>query len=153
MSLFKAYKKTPPPRPLETIKEEFLALFDEICSNEDKVTPEELAGLIVIYTEYSVGYLQTVAATFVEPTGSAQTMKFMNSIIAEAVYEIGYHYFDKEKGYSIIDKTVQQALNTKKPITIDNVLNIIEVVELSHVEEEEFDAFDDVVEVAPALLN
>ena len=133
MSLLKVYRNELLSRPLESILGDFKDAFHVGAS--DRFTKDDVITLVAFYAEFGVAYLQYVSETFEEPEGSQQTMKFMNSLIAEAVHEAGLHYYDKERGYSIVDKAVQAAIdNGGIPLTSD-VRKIVQEIEESHIEE------------------
>ena len=63
-------------------------------------------------------------------------MKFMNSYIATFVTEAGFHYYNKEQGFSIIDKAVQAALDTNGVVSEEQIDDFITEIEDSYVEVE-----------------
>ena len=136
MSLFKAYKLLS-TRPRGVILEEFKAVIDEIMEDSDNVKPTSLTKLVCLYSEYSTSYLSEVAMTFQEPKDANATMKFMNSYIAEVTNRVNLHYFNAQQGFSIIDKSVQAALDNGGIVTFEAVQAIIKEIEDSYIEENE----------------
>ena len=144
MSLLKAYNNLNTRKRLE-IQEDFLITIDKMMAEpqpEDEtdlalIAEDTLLELVQLYSEYSVSYLTDVAHTLEEPRGANNSMKFMNSYIAEITNRAGVHYFNAEQGYSIIDKTVQLALDNNGLVTHDQVQDVINDIEESYVEETE----------------
>lgn len=135
MSLFKAYKNSSSVRTLEYIKKDFQHMFDAIC-HVDKVEVSDVVALVAFYAEYGVSYMTMISTSLEEPRMASNTMKFMNSIIAEAVNAAGLHYFNAEHGFSIIDKAVQSALDNGGVATTEAIMAIIDEIEASYVEDE-----------------
>jgi hypothetical protein len=133
MSLFKALKIQTPTRDIKDIKQDFITLM-ETCT--DTPTKGDLLYAIVYYTEYSINYLLKVANTLEEPTSMKSTMTFMNSFIVELSNATGDKYYNKEHGYSIIDKSIQYALDNDGKIAIDIINDIINEINESYVEKE-----------------
>jgi alpha-N-acetylglucosamine transferase len=69
-------------------------------------------------------------------------MKFMNSYIVSFLHELELHYYDKEQGYSVIDKAVQAALDNEGTVSVKEISNIVEEIEASYVEEDVEDVED-----------
>lgn len=137
MSLIKAYKlEAVTNRTFEDVKNDFITALHGCMMSPNEVSQEDISYLVQYYTEYSCLYLQTVATTLEEPKGVSATMKFMNSYIATFVTEAGYHYYNKEQGYSIIDKAVQAALDNDGIVTTVQIFNIMEEIEDSYTEED-----------------
>tara|TARA_B110000503_G_scaffold49386_1_gene80233 strand:- start:1112 stop:1531 length:420 start_codon:yes stop_codon:yes gene_type:complete len=136
MSLFKAYKLLN-TRSRGVILEEFKAIIDEIMEDSDNVKPTSLTKLVCLYSEYSTSYLSEVVMTFQEPRDANATMKFMNSYIAEVTNKVNLHYFNAQQGFSIIDKSVQAALDNGGIVTFEAVQAIIKEIEDSYIEENE----------------
>lgn len=133
MSLFKAIKNEKSVRTLGVIKNDFKQVFEGLADQE-VVTKEDVVALVAFYAEYGVSYMTMIATSLEEPRGASETMKFMNSIIAEAVTAAGLHYFNLERGFSIVDKAVQSGLdNGGKPSTAD-IIAIIDEIEDSYIE-------------------
>jgi len=137
MSLIKAYKlETVTNRTFEDVKNDFITALHGCMMTPNELTQEDISYLVQYYTEYSCLYLQTVATTLEEPKGVSATMKFMNSYIATFVTEAGYHYYNKEQGYSIIDKSVQAALDNDGFVSEEQLYDIMKEIEDSYIEEE-----------------
>ena len=134
MSLIKALKGDYSTRKLEDIRDDFKQAFEAFIS-ADEYSQEAVTTLVTLYTEYAVAYMVEISATLIEPKGASETMKFMNSIIAEMVNKADLHYFNQEHGFSIIDKSVQAALDAGQ-ITVQQVMNIINEIEESYKEPE-----------------
>lgn len=135
MSLIKAFKNTNSVRTFAPIMTDFkMAL--EAAMMDDKMTAEDVALLTSYYAEYSVSYLTYVATSLTEPKDASQTMKFMNSYIAETCNAAGLHYFHMEGTFSIVDKAVQGALDNGGTISTEAVKAIIAEIEESYVEDE-----------------
>jgi hypothetical protein len=134
MSLIKALKGDYSTRKLEDIRDDFKQAFEAFIS-ADEYSQEAVTTLVTLYTEYAVAYMVEISATLTEPKGASETMKFMNSIIAEMVNKADLHYFNQEHGFSIIDKSVQAALDAGQ-ITVQQVMNIINEIEESYKEPE-----------------
>jgi len=137
MSLIKAYNlQLEGNRELSDIKTDFLLALEAAMMDTSNFSKEDIASLIKYYTEYSVEYLQTVAQTLEEPYEASGTMKFMNSYIASLMHEAKLHYYNKERGYSIIDKSVQHALDNHGLISEAEIFEIFGEIEASYIEEE-----------------
>jgi hypothetical protein len=134
MSLLKARKLLGEVRDFSDIQEDFLDVLDNLG---DTVTLEELYQAVALYGEYGVAYMVDVANSLEDPTFASDTMKFMNSYIAEFCKAANVHYFNKEFGYSIVDKVVQDALDNAGKTSIDKVAGFVAEIELSYVEPKE----------------
>jgi hypothetical protein len=133
MSLLKAYNLQKPVK-YGQLKEEFQAVFADICEDTEATSIDDLADLLEIYAEYSVQYLQTVAITLSDPAGVQDTMKYMNSIIAEVSRLVGVHYYHAN-GSTLVDKPVQDALDDI--LTLEGIKAWIAEIEASYIEEGE----------------
>jgi hypothetical protein len=133
MSLLKAYNLQKPVK-YGQLKEEFQAVFADICEDTEATSIDDLADLLEIYAEYSVQYLQTVAVTLSDPSGVQDTMKYMNSIIAEVSRLVGVHYYHSN-GSTLVDKPVQDALDDA--LTLEGIKAWIAEIEASYIEEDE----------------
>lgn len=138
MSLIKAYKlKTQAGRNLELIKGDFIGAVNSCFMKIDSVGATDIAYLVKYYAEYSAYYLREVAKNLREPKDAQQNMKFMNSYIATMLHEGKLHYFNKEQGFSIIDKAVQLALEKEyAQLEIEDIFAIIDEIETSYVEKD-----------------
>jgi hypothetical protein len=109
----------------------------QLALDNERINESLLASLIDIYAVYSVLYLREVSLTLKEPLTIQQTMKFMNSYIAEIAHKIEVPYFHKEEGYSLIDKAVQFVLDNGTSDSTDYVKSIMENIVVKEVEEDE----------------
>lgn len=136
MSLFNAYNLIlGEEADLEVLEENFLEVVGNVADT-DKADMADVIAMVTLYATYSCSYLQYVATTLRDDVESSQTMKFMNSYIAETVNKAGLHYYNKEHGYSIIDKAVQAALNNGGTVSCGEVTEFIDEIEASYVEDE-----------------
>lgn len=87
----------------EFLEDTFKAVLDGITEQSIR---SDLRYLLGIYANYSALYLREVSLTLVEPPRVNQTMKFMNSYIAEVCHKAEVPYYHKEEGYTIIDKVL-----------------------------------------------
>lgn len=143
MSLFKASKLNTKLRSFDAIRNDFVKMFDRVV-DADKVTKDDVAILVSLYAEFGVVYMRNIAITLEDNTAASASMKFMNSIIAEAVSQAGLHYFDLDRGYSVVDKAVQAALDAGGIVAIEAMLDIINTIEKSYEpSEEELEALED----------
>lgn len=134
MSLLKAYNLNPSDLTVYEMTAKFSDIYQDLA-DEKKFDAVSVAVLVNIYTDYACEYLRVSARTLTAPPEFDQTMKFMNSIIAEFVHLAGLHYFDLDRGYSIIDKALQKKLDNRGG-NVD-VLAIIEEIEASYAEPQE----------------
>ena len=134
MSLLKTYRNPLVPRHLTEILQDFQAALYGMTQNT--ITKEDVVTLVAFYAEYGVAYLDYIASTFEEPKGASDSMKFMNSIIAEAINEAKLHYYNKERGYSVVDKAIQASLDNGGMATTNDIIKIIDEIEESYIEEE-----------------
>lgn len=133
MSLFKAFRNTNSVRTLNHIKKDFQLVFEQLADKEE-ITREDVLALVAFYAEYGVSYMTMIATSLEEPRGASETMKFMNSLIAEAVSAAGLHYFNLERGFSIVDKAVQSALDNGGVPSTTAISDIIQEIEDSYIE-------------------
>lgn len=133
MSLFKAFRNTNSVRTLNHIKKDFQVVFEQLADKEE-ITREDVLALVAFYAEYGVSYMTMIATSLEEPRGASETMKFMNSLIAEAVSAAGLHYFNLERGFSIVDKAVQSALDNGGVPSTTAISDIIQEIEDSYIE-------------------
>jgi hypothetical protein len=108
-------------------------VFEQLAEKEE-VTQEDVLALVAFYAEYGVSYMTMIATSLEEPRGASETMKFMNSLIAEAVTAAGLHYFNLERGFSIVDKAVQSALDNGGVPSTQAIMDIIKEIEDSYIE-------------------
>lgn len=135
MSILKAYRADFTTRDADEILTSFQHTLEEALDKGD-LTREDVVALVAFYAEFGVSYLRTVAYTFRDPNGAQESMKFMNSVIAEAVHEAGLHYYNKEHGFSIIDKAVQEALNNNGVVSPEAINVIIDEIEIDYIQAE-----------------
>lgn len=130
MSLLKTYRNDIVSRPMGTILDDFRAA--AYNGTVGQVTREDVITLVAFYAEYAVAYLDRVAETFEPVKDASETMKFMNSFIAEAVNEAGLHYYNFEKGWSIVDRAVQAALDNGGVALVSDIAAVVAEIEASH---------------------
>lgn len=136
MSLLKTYRNKLVPRSREEIIKGFQAAL--YSASQGTITKTDVITLVAFYAEYGVAYLDHISNTFEEPKGASETMKFMNSVIAEAINEAGLHYYNMERGWSVVDKAIQAALDNGGIATTNDIIRIVDEIEASYeVEEEE----------------
>lgn len=135
MSLLKTYRNELVSRPFSGIVRDFTDAFHEAAKST--ITKADVVVLVSYYAEYAVAYLSYVAETLEEPKNASSTMKFMNSLIAEAVNEAGLHYYNKERGWSVVDRAVQAAIDNGGVALISDIVTVIDEIEATHVEDEE----------------
>ena len=121
MSLIKAYKitnKALVETNYEEIKQQFKDTLEVLyftATNEDT----KLKGfktLLTLYTIYGVKYLMEVSDNLNETQHNRDTMSFMNSFLVEICYDLNLKYYVKDMSYSIVDKSIKEALD----IILDN---------------------------------
>lgn len=136
MSLFKArnIKRATASSSMEETKDAFLSTLNLI---ETVPKDEDVVLLVLFYANYSVQYLEKVAWSLEEDAEASQAMKFMNSYIAEAMHLAGLHYYDRERGVSIVDKAIQGVLSNPDTFGEESVWDIIGEIEASYVEDAE----------------
>lgn len=135
MSLLKLLKAEIPTKDVEVIKNDFLEII--LTLQDSKAHTEDVICLVQLYTDYSIQYLDRVARTLVQESSMRETMNLMNSYLAEVIKEAGLHYYNKEEGYSIIDKAVADAIDNEGVLKYNDIKDIITVIEESYVELEE----------------
>lgn len=92
-------------------------------------TQEDFKGMVHSYTAFSLCYLVAIGDKLLPLETEKQQMTFMNSIIAEVAYELGIPYFNRDKGFSIIDKSLAYVMDNGIPRNFQYLDYII--VELS----------------------
>lgn len=135
MSIMKAYRNDLATRDADEILTSFQRVFENAMEKE-MFDRGDVVALVSFYAEYGVAYLRQVAYTFHAPEQIQTTMKFMNSVIAEAVNEAGLHYYNREQGFSIIDKAVQEALDNGGLVTPEQINIIIDEIEVDYIQAE-----------------
>lgn len=135
MSLLKLLKAEIAAKDVEVIKNDFLEII--LTLQDSKAQTEDVICLVQLYTDYSIQYLDRVARTLVQESSMRETMNLMNSYLAEVIKDAELHYFNKEEGYSIIDKSVADAIDNEGVLKYNDIKDIITVIEESYVELEE----------------
>ena len=135
MSLLKAFDLViEEPRSYDELEADFLDVLEESRDDPDKDTVVALLGL---YATYSCKYLVDVATTLREPPEVSQSMKFMNSYVAEVVHKAGLHYYDRERSKSVVDLAMQKALDNGGFVSRKVMFDLLDEVEDSYIEFEE----------------
>jgi len=101
---------------------------------------EALAEVITTYSNYSYIYLLNMSETLEPNDYGKSKMIIFNSIIAELCNDVGVLYFDREHGYSIIDKSVAYVVDNGVQDDTQFVLDVIE--EMNKVEEVDCELVD-----------
>lgn len=116
MSLIKAYKvtnKAMVETNYEIIKQDFKdtleILYFSTTNEETKL--KGFKTLVTLYTLYGVKYLMEVSDNLNETQHNRDTMSFMNSFLVEMCYDLKLKYYIKDMSYSIVDKSVKEALD------------------------------------------
>lgn len=156
MSLIKAYNitnKEMVETNYETIKQDFKdileILYFSIINEETKL--KGFKTLVTLYTLYGVKYLMEVSDNLNETQHNRDTMSFMNSFLVEMCYDLKLKYYVKDMSYSIVDKSVKEALdiilnnevytmvqiNTEVYKAVDNIINEIMASFVETIETEE----------------
>lgn len=135
MSLIKGYKLNNKLRSVEDVKKDFMDHLDTVID----VQPEaiDIAVLVYYYTEISVIYVSKVASTLEDDKALQDTMRFMNSFLAELATTCEIKYYHKETGKTIIDEPLQDALNNGGKSSVPFILEVIENINNSYIEEED----------------
>ena len=157
MSLIKAYKvtnKAMVETNYETIKQDFKDALEVLyfSATNERTKLKGFKTLVTLYTLYGVKYLMEVSDNLNETQHNRDTMSFMNSFLVEMCYDLKLKYYVKDMSYSIVDKSVKEALdiilnnedytmvqiNTEVYKAIDNIINeimdsFIETVETGEV--------------------
>ena len=84
-----------------------------------------LAKVVDTYSNYSYVYLIEMSETLEANDKAKGRMVIMNSLIVEACKELDILYFDREQGYSIIDKSVAYVVREGIQFNCDYILDII----------------------------
>ena len=116
MSLIKAYKvrnKAMVETNYEELKQEFREWID-IYHFSDTTEEEKLKQfkiLVTIYTLFGVKYLMQISDNLNESQHNRDTMSFMNSFLVEMCYDLKLKYYVKDMSYSLVDKSIKEALD------------------------------------------
>ena len=121
MSLIKAYKvrnKAMVETNYEVLKQEFKECLDILyfSATNEETKLKGFKTLVTLYTVYGVKYLMELSDNLNETQHNRDTMSFMNSFLVEMCYDLKLKYYVKDMSYSIIDKTIKEALD----IILDN---------------------------------
>ena len=121
MSLIKAYKvknKAMVETNYEVLKQEFKECLEILYFSpvEERTKLKGFKTLVTLYTLYGVKYLMELSDNLSETQYNRDTMSFMNSFLVEMCYDLKLKYYVKDMSYSIIDKTIKEALD----IILDN---------------------------------
>lgn len=116
MSLIKAYKiknKAMVETNYETLKQEFKEALEVIYFStvSEEIKLKGFKILVTLYTLYGVKYLMEVSDNLNETQHNRDTMSFMNSLLVEMCYDLKLKYYVKDMSYSIVDKTIKEALD------------------------------------------
>lgn len=116
MNLIKAYKVTNKAMietNYEVLKKEFKdtleILYFTATDNETKL--KGFKTLVTLYTLFGVKYLMEVSDNLNETQHNRDTMSFMNSFLVELCYDLKLKYYVKDMSYSIVDKSIKEALD------------------------------------------
>ncbi len=116
MSLIKAYKvknKAMVETNYEELKQEFKECLEVLYFSDTK-EETKLKGfktLVTLYTLFGVKYLMEVSDNLNETQHNRDTMSFMNSFLVEMCYDLNLKYYVKDMSYSIVDKSIKEALD------------------------------------------
>lgn len=116
MSLIKAYKiknKEMVETNYETLKQEFKECLEVLyfSTTNEETKLKGFKTLVTLYTLYGVKYLMEVSDNLNETQHNRDTMSFMNSFLVEMCYDLKLKYYVKDMSYSIVDKSVKEALD------------------------------------------
>ena len=156
MSLIKAYKvknKAMVETNYEVLKQEFKECLDILyfSATNEETKLKGFKVLVTLYTLYGVKYLMEVSDNLNETQHNRDTMSFMNSFLVEMCYDLKLKYYVKDMSYSIVDKSIKEALdiilnnedytmvqiNTEVYKAVDNIINEIMDSFIETVETEE----------------
>ena len=156
MSLIKAYKvknKAMVETNYEELKQEFKECLEILyfSATNEETKLKGFKTLVTLYTLYGVKYLMELSDNLSETQHNRDTMSFMNSFLVEMCYDLKLKYYVKDMSYSIVDKSVKEALdiilnnedytiqqiNTEVYKAVDNIINEIMDSFIETVETEE----------------
>ena len=156
MSLIKAYKvknKAMVETNYEELKQEFKECLEILyfSATNEETKLKRFKTLVTLYTLYGVKYLMELSDNLSETQHNRDTMSFMNSFLVEMCYDLKLKYYVKDMSYSIVDKSVKEALdiilnnedytiqqiNTEVYKAVDNIINEIMDSFIETVETEE----------------
>lgn len=116
MSLIKAYNiknKVMVETNYEELKQEFKECLEVLyfSTTNEETKLKGFKTLVTLYTLYGVKYLMEVSDNLNETQHNRDTMSFMNSFLVEMCYDLKLKYYVKDMSYSIVDKSVKEALD------------------------------------------
>ena len=116
MSLIKAYKvknKAMVETNYEVLKQEFKECLEVLyfSTTNEETKLKGFKTLVTLYTLYGVKYLMEVSDNLNETQHNRDTMSFMNSFLVEMCYDLKLKYYVKDMSYSLVDKSVKEALD------------------------------------------
>jgi hypothetical protein len=132
MSLLKAKDLEIKVTGYDKLERDFLG----VITTSDEYTTMDLISLVQIYAKYACEYLVEVSQTLQKPSNCDETMKLMNSYIAEVTAATNNKYYNKEHGFSLIDKAVQEALENDGIASYGGIFATINEINESYVEKE-----------------
>ena len=121
MSLIKAYNvrnKAMVEINYEILKQEFKECLEILyfSATNEETKLKGFKTLVTLYTLYGVKYLMELSDNLSETQHNRDTMSFMNSFLVEMCYDLKLKYYVKDMSYSIVDKSIKEALD----IVLDN---------------------------------
>ena len=116
MSLIKAYmvkNKAMVETNYETLKQEFKEALEILYFTpvDERTKLKGFKVLVTLYTLFGVKYLMEVSDNLNETQHNRDTMSFMNSFLVEICYDLKLKYYVKDMSYSIVDKSIKEALD------------------------------------------
>ena len=141
MSLIKAYKvknKAMVETNYEELKQEFKECLEILyfSTTNEETKLKGFKTLVTLYTLFGVKYLMEVSDNLNETQHNRDTMSFMNSFLVEMCYDLNLKYYVKDMSYSIVDKSIKEAL--------DIILNN-EDYTITQINTEVYKAVDDII--------
>ena len=153
MSLIKAYmvkNKAMVETNYETLKQEFKEALEILYFTpvDERTKLKGFKVLVTLYTLFGVKYLMEVSDNLNETQHNRDTMSFMNSFLVEICYDLKLKYYVKDMSYSIVDKSIKEALDIildNEDYTIQQInTNVYKAVEV--IIDEIMDSFTETVE-------
>ena len=153
MSLIKAYmvkNKAMVETNYETLKQEFKEALEILYFTpvDERTKLKGFKVLVTLYTLFGVKYLMEVSDNLNETQHNRDTMSFMNSFLVEICYDLKLKYYVKDMSYSIVDKSIKEALDivlNNEDYTIQQInTNVYKAVEV--IIDEIMDSFTETVE-------
>ena len=139
MSLIKAYmvkNKAMVETNYETLKQEFKEALEILYFTpvDERTKLKGFKVLVTLYTLFGVKYLMEVSDNLNETQHNRDTMSFMNSFLVEICYDLKLKYYVKDMSYSIVDKSIKEALDivlNNEDYTIQQInTNVYKAVEV-----------------------